>query len=217
MIEKAETTKSLLGSYRSFTGEPSDGIISKILVPFKRRQTKTLIEQYKSGVHLFDFHIKWDKKFKKFYPSDRCWSTGRTLLQSFGELNSAVTVNKDKVYYILTLDNELDINDTGSSDYLDIIGKFNTLSKSLNTFYRSLDIIEKRITKKRTLSEKLQGEPNIVRIWKDEENNDIKYEYDTLKCPLPLCSNWFLKNIYNFRKNKENKINDNIYIIKDFI
>lgn len=217
MAEKTKTTKLLFGSHCSFTGEPSDGIISKLVVPFKRRQTKSLIEQYKSGVHLFDFHIKWDKKFKKFYPSDGCWSTGRTLLQSFGELNNEVTGNKDKVYYILTLDNELDINDTNSSDYLDIIGKFNILSKSLNTFYRSLDIIEKRITKKRTLFEKLYNKPNIVRVWKDEENNDIKYKYETLKCPLPLCSNWFLKNIYNFRKNKENELNDNIYIIKDFI
>ena len=217
MIEKTETTNLLIGSHHSFTGEPSECIISKLLVPFKRRQTKTLIEQYESGVRLFDFHIKWNKKFKKFYPSDGNWKTGRTLLQTFGELNNVVTANKDKVYYILTLDNELEINELDSAEYLDMMSKFNTLSNSLNTFYRNLNIIEKRITKKRTLSEKLHNEENIIRIWKDEENNDIKYEYDTLKCKLPLCSNWFLKNIWNFRKNKENEINDNIYIIKDFI
>lgn len=217
MTEKTKTTKLLIGSHRSFTGEPSEGIISKLLVPFKRRQTKTLIEQYESGVRLFDFHIKWNKKFKKFYPSDGNWKTGRTLLQSFGELNNEAAANKDKVYYILTLDNELEINEQDSAEYLDIMSKFNTLSNSLNTFYRNLDIIEKRITKKRTLLEKLHNEENIIRIWRDEENIDIKYEYDTLKCPLPLCSNWFLKNIWNFRKKQKREINDSLHIVKDFI
>ena len=217
MTEKTETTNSLLGSYRSFTGEPSEGIISKMLVPFKRRQTKTLIEQYEAGVRLFDFHIKWSKKFKKFYPSDGFWKTGRTLLQTFGELNTYISKKNDKVYYILTLDNELDIDDSESMEYLDIISKFKTLSNSLNTFYRSLDIIERRITKKRTLSEKLHGETNIVRIWRDEENINIKYDYDILECPMPLCSNWFLKNIWNFRKEKENIDKKDTFIIKDFV
>lgn len=217
MTEKIKTTKkSLIGSFRSFTGEPSQGIVSKMLVPFKRRQTKTLIEQYESGVRLFDFHIKWDKKFKKFYPSDGHWSTGRTLLQTFGELNSYISKKNDKAYYILTLDNELEIENTDDMEYLDILSKFKTLSNSLNTFYRNLDIIERHITKKRTLLEKIHKIPNDVCIWKDEENIDIKYEFDTLKCPLPLFSNLFLKNIYYFRKNKEKNIDKNIFILKDF-
>ena len=59
---------------------------------------------------------------------------------------------------------KFEINEPDSAEYLDIMSKFNTLSNSLNTFYRNLDIIEKRITKKRTLLEKLHNEENIIQV-----------------------------------------------------
>jgi hypothetical protein len=44
----------MLATHNSATGERGGGLLSLLLTPFARCQSKTLVEQYKSGVRLFD-------------------------------------------------------------------------------------------------------------------------------------------------------------------
>lgn len=197
-----QESNQFIGSFNSFSGEPSQSLKDKLLVPFKRYQTKPLIEQYKSGIRLFDLHVRYNAKFKKFYPSSGSWSTGKALLQVMSELNKEVQSNNDKVYYILTLDNEItdidpnisSLNDSiQESAWSGIIAKFNTLSESLNTFYKNLDLIEKRITVKQPLYNKIFNKQYSIRIWVDEQNSDIQWIEDVHNYFLPIVS-------YNIKK-----------------
>lgn len=247
-----QESNQFIGSFNSFSGEPSQSLKDKLLVPFKRYQTKSLISQYKSGIKLFDLHVRYNAKFKKFYPSSGSWSTGKALLQLMSELNKEVQSNNDKVYYILTLDNEItDINldnvssiDEAISEsvWSGIITKFNTLSESLNTFYKNLDLVAKYITPKQSLYNKLYNDQFAVSIWKDKNNKDIEWvnQVDTYFMPIVTynikkyssiiynkCINTYYKIINKIcgeisdsteeSNSKSNGEPDNIYLLKEFV
>ena len=211
-------TKQLIGSFQSYSGEPSSNIFNKMIYPFISHQSKTIVEQYTDGVHLFDFHIKWNNKFKKFQPICGKWTTGKSLLQMMSSLNKIVQQNNDKIYYILTLENEVDVehNDIeNTNDYLELLKNFNSISNSLNSFFSSLDIIEKRITVKQSFWNRLIHGPKYKTIWKDKDNKDIKYEFDKVHRFIPYLSNKISK-LLNRNKKEQNNSND-VYIIKEFI
>ena len=231
------STNKFLGSLQSYSGEPSSNIFNKILYPFVCHQSKTIVEQYNYGVHFFDFHIVWDNKFKKFKPCCGSWNTGKSLLQMMSALNKEVQLNKDKIYYILTLENPVNIdsaNDTESTiEYLELLQNFNSISNSLNSFFTSLDMIAKRVTVKQSFLDKLLHGKKYKTIWTDKDNENIKYEYET-HCHrfIPVFSYSIHKfynnikekiktNIYKLFKKKIDDTsfakNNNIYIIKEFI
>lgn len=246
-----QESNQFIGSFNSFSGEPSQSLKDKLLVPFKRFQTKSLISQYKSGIKLFDLHVRYNAKFKKFCPSSGSWSTGKALLQIMSELNKEVQSNNDKVYYILTLDNEITDVDIDSISTIDeaisesawsgIITKFNTLSESLNTFYKSLDLVAKQITPKQPLYNKIFNKRFTVSIWKDKDNSDIEWTEYVHNYFIPIvtynikkyssviynkCIDTYYKLINKIcgevsdkaeQDNKTDTEPDNVYLLKEFV
>ena len=229
---KSNKPSVVLGSYQSFSGEPSDGIGSKLLVPFKRYQSEGIIEQYNNGVKLFDFHIRWDKKFKKFVPGNDTWSTGRQIIQIFSELSSECIKNKDRIYYILTLDNE--IEDELDPDVKKIMANFNTFASSLSSLFGSIILIEKRINTKRSFMDRLLARYHYKPIWQrtsDDETEQL-FLYNILsystqvkyKFLPPVCNR--IMNLFKSKvsgdvsviKNSESPDSNLIlhYIITDF-
>lgn len=221
-INNNNKTNDLIGSVHSFSGEPSQSLKDMLLVPFKRTQTKTVVEQFKSGVRLFDLHVRYNTKFKKFYPSAGYWSTGKALLQLMSELNKEVQLANTKIYYILTLDNEIDKENT---DSLDIVAKFNTLSNSLNAFFKNCDLIEKRISPKQEWYNRIFNDIKTEQLWKDQENSDIEWTDPVPTHFMPLlrynikkCYNYIYKKIKH-QETEEQPIYgiDGMYVLKEFV
>lgn len=221
-INNNKETNELVGSVQSFTGEPSQSLKDMLLVPFKRTQIKTVVEQFKSGVRLFDFHVRYNYKFKKFYPSAGYWSTGKALLQLMSELNKEVQLQNTKIYYILTLDNEVDKE---NADSLDIIAKFNTLSNSLNTFFKNCDLIEKRISPKQKWYNRIFNDIKTEQLWKDQENSDIEWANPVPTHFMPLlrynikkCYNYIYKKIKHQEPEEQSTFGiDGMYVLKEFV
>lgn len=59
-----------IATHNSITGEAGRGILSWLVAPFSKCQSKTLAEQYEAGVRLFDIRI---------YDDDGIWRCGHGL------------------------------------------------------------------------------------------------------------------------------------------
>ena len=150
------------------------------------------------------------------------WSTGKALLQLMSELNKEVQLANTKIYYILTLDNEVDKE---STDSLNIIAKFNTLSNSLNTFFKNCDLIEKRISPKQKWYDRLFNDIETEQLWKDQENSDIEWTdpipthfMPLLRYNIKKCYNYIYKKIKH-QETEEQPIYgiDGMYVLKEFV
>lgn len=51
----------LIGTHNSATGEKGKGILSWLVTPFSKTQSKTIEEQYNAGCTMFDIRFKQDK------------------------------------------------------------------------------------------------------------------------------------------------------------
>lgn len=68
----------MIATHNSGTGERGGGLLSLLLTPFVRCQSKTLVEQYKSGTRLFDIRDGTQKNKAENEKSlllkyDYCW------------------------------------------------------------------------------------------------------------------------------------------------
>lgn len=70
--------EKLIGTHNSVTGESSRRFIDKLLVPFAKCQSKTIVEQMKYGVTFFDIRIKLDEN-NKWRCCHGLWQSKKTL------------------------------------------------------------------------------------------------------------------------------------------
>lgn len=75
-----------IGTHDSVTGEKGRGVLSWLVTPFSKTQSKTLKEQYDAGCRLFDIRIKLHKGEWKC--AHGLWVTKRTAEDIIAELNS---------------------------------------------------------------------------------------------------------------------------------
>ena len=86
-----------IGTHNSGTGEKGSGLLSWLATPFSKCQSKTLIEQYKTGCRYFDIRIKEYKG--KLYLAHGLWRSEKTVHQALRDLFRVVD---DKVYLMIT-------------------------------------------------------------------------------------------------------------------
>lgn len=90
-----------IGTHNSGTGEKSSGLLSWLVAPFSKCQSKTLIEQYRAGCRYFDIRIKEHKG--KLYLAHGLWRSKydiyKILREFFGYVN-------DKVYLMVTYEGQ---------------------------------------------------------------------------------------------------------------
>lgn len=94
----------LIGTHDSGTGEPSKGLLSLLVLPFAKTQSKTICEQYNHGCRLFDFRVRYDNNSLRI--AHGLWTSKSTLFDALYSL-------KDRHDWLCTityegsLDNEL--------------------------------------------------------------------------------------------------------------
>lgn len=75
-----------IGTHDSSTGEQGRGVLSFIVTPFSKTQTKSLREQYNAGCRLFDIRIKlYDNTW---HCAHGLWKSKLTANEIFNILNS---------------------------------------------------------------------------------------------------------------------------------
>ncbi len=111
-----------MATHNSATGEKGKGLISWLVTPFSKTQSKTISEQYEYGCRSFDIRIK--KVNKTWHCAHGIWTSKRTFVSIIEEINSFpfrcdVSVTDegrvDNNDEIISLFNELTSISTGES------------------------------------------------------------------------------------------------------
>lgn len=77
----------LIATHDSGTGEVSEGLLSYLVLPFAKTQSKTIMQQYDAGCRLFDFRVKYDKHGELVF-AHGLWHSSVTLLDIIRKLSS---------------------------------------------------------------------------------------------------------------------------------
>jgi hypothetical protein len=104
-----------IATHDSATGEKGQGLISWLVTPFAKTQSKTIKEQYEADCRMFDLRVKLINNEWKC--AHGCWHTKRSAVKILNEINSFedkcyVTVtyegNKDNVYAFTEFVNDIE-------------------------------------------------------------------------------------------------------------
>lgn len=93
------SNKLLISTHNSATGNKGYGILSKLLTPFAKCQSKTLTEQYKAGCRYFDIRVVKDKR--GFVTAHGLWR-GVALPNALAEIRNACEKGKEPAYLSVT-------------------------------------------------------------------------------------------------------------------
>lgn len=96
----------LIATHNSGTGEPSDGWLSRLVVPFSRCQSLNLAEQYANGVRYFDLRVK--KVYGTYYIAHGLWCSSTTLAMALMTLNRLAIRTGEQPYAMITYEGSLD-------------------------------------------------------------------------------------------------------------
>lgn len=88
-----------IATHNSVTGEEGRGLLSWLVTPFSRCQSKTLEEQYKAGVRYFDIRVFRDK-----YGEWRCGHGLWTARKTFKEVFYTFLYEHSDIRYSLTIE-----------------------------------------------------------------------------------------------------------------
>ena len=75
----------LIGTHNSATGEKSGSLLSWLLTPFAKCQSKTIKQQYEAGCRLFDIRIKWINN--AWHCAHGVWYTKKYVSEILHEIN----------------------------------------------------------------------------------------------------------------------------------
>lgn len=112
-----------LGTHNSITGYKGKGILSKLLTPFARCQTKSVNEQFNCGVRYFDIRIKYYKN--KFVLCHGLWIADVSINCIFDTLN--YLGRKSPIYVDITLE-----TDNGKDKFFDYVVKLKNSFNYIN-------------------------------------------------------------------------------------
>lgn len=90
-----------IATHNSGTGEKSGGILSAILTPFARCQSKSIMQQYDAGCRYFDFRVR--KINGEYAFCHGLWESATTLNEVLLQLGRK---GMSKVYVMLTYEGE---------------------------------------------------------------------------------------------------------------
>lgn len=94
-----------IATHNSATGETPYNLLSWLVIPFARTQSKTIIEQFECGCRVFDIRIKY--KNNKLYSGHGLFTTKKSLSSILLELNTLAILNNSKIYVLLTYENRI--------------------------------------------------------------------------------------------------------------
>lgn len=89
-----------IATHDSATGERGGGILSWLVTPFAKTQSKSIKEQYEAGCRMFDIRVKLVGNEWKC--AHGCWHTERTAEDIISEIDKFA----DKCYVALTLEGD---------------------------------------------------------------------------------------------------------------
>ena len=76
-----------IATHNSVTGEKGRGLLSLLVTPFSKCQSKTLKEQYDAGCRLFDIRYKYSTKRSCYVCAHGLWESAKTLREVLTEIN----------------------------------------------------------------------------------------------------------------------------------
>lgn len=95
-----------IATHNSATGEEGGGLLSWLVSPFARCQSKTLVEQYQHGCRYFDFRIKWNERKRQHNFAHGLWRSKESFPKLAFKLYNNVRQNNDSVYIMLTYEGQ---------------------------------------------------------------------------------------------------------------
>lgn len=101
-IEEIMKVPYKIGTHNSATGEKPGTLLSWLLIPFCRTQSKTIKEQYEAGCRMFDLRIKQHNGI--WHLAHGPFITKRTFVEVLDEINSF----PQRCYIIVTYEGKLD-------------------------------------------------------------------------------------------------------------
>lgn len=96
---------ALIGTHNSATGEPSKGLLSLLVAPFAKCQSKTIRQQYTAGCRLFDFRIKYNSKNELVF-AHGLWTAKTKVKEVLKTLNTWSTLD-DPIYCTIMYEGKL--------------------------------------------------------------------------------------------------------------
>ena len=107
-----------IATHNSATGEKGRGILSFLVAPFSKCQSKTLKEQYDMGARYFDIRYKWSKR-NKWSKNRLSWVCAHGLWESEKELFYILKEINDfgDCYVMMTCESGAPLEDM-TEDYL---------------------------------------------------------------------------------------------------
>ena len=198
--------ETLVGTHNSATGEKPSSILSYLGAPIGKCQNKTIWQQCKAGVRLFDLRVKPYRRIAKNkfrYPSApiKDCSLGHglcdykiTLKDALKKIDDYCTVFKEKAYVLVTLEGELNEESHG---------KFTADVYGTVADYKNVTLLEVNIKK-----------PVWKQLWRNPSSK-VTYTQE-----YPLITGWkalfpFPRFWNRFIKYKQNPMG--VYSLRDFV
>lgn len=76
-----------IATHNSVTGERGRGLLSLLVAPFSKCQSKTLKEQYEAGCRYFDIRYKYSTKRRCYVCAHGLWESEKELYDVLKEIN----------------------------------------------------------------------------------------------------------------------------------
>ena len=196
----------LLGTHNSATGETPSDMISYLLSPIAKCQSKTIKQQCQFQVGLFDLRVKpyhHAQRYNLYYPLEEIQNCtlghglcdyNITLQEAITQINDHGVQNNKMMYVLITLEGELN----------DPLDKFVDDVKSFIENYKQVTLLEINVKK-----------PKWTQYYRNQESN-ISYtqDYSLIKgwkalFPFPKFWSKFIQCRPQFK--------NTVYSLRDFV
>lgn len=186
-----------IATHDSATGENGKGILSWLITPFARTQSKTIKEQYERGCRMFDLRVR--KKFGEWRCAHGLWVSKRTAADILSEINNF----PEQCYVALTYEGS-DSEIYEFTEYFKYCEKLFT-----NIFWGGIGI--KYGKGSNLFNVKFDYIYPYPKGWPETKQGFLPLDGKTWHIILPIP--WLWKKIYN---NKP-KFNEKTYLFVDFL
>lgn len=106
-----------IATHNSVTGEKGRGILSFLVAPFSKCQSKTLAEQFEVGCRYFDIRYKWSDKRKEYVCAHGLWESKDNLHDLLSMINFFSF--HDDCYVMMTCESGEPLSDDGINFHLE--------------------------------------------------------------------------------------------------
>ena len=178
----------LIGTHNSATGLPSADWKSKLVVPFARTQTKSLIEQWRNGCRYFDLRVRKTQRGWVF--AHGLWESKYPVCKYLDRLNRLAATDNELTYVSITYEGE------ATDDFLDRVENWRR---------NYLHLIPTTIAQKRPY------ETFLTYVYQPVKQGFIVLDWSSLHTLLPIPWLW------DRLKSRPHVFNDYVYTLCDFM